>query len=218
MIGLLGGTFDPIHLGHLHAARSVCVALALERIRLLLAARPGHRAAPVASIEHRWRMLELACADDPRLVADDREVRRAARLARPSYTVDTLEELRAEAPDEALCWVVGSDAYRGLLGWHRWPDILTLAHLVVLQRPGVPLDLPEALARLSDERRVETVPSTGAGSVLFLELPMLAISASAVRAALAGGASVADLLPPAVCTYITNHRLYGVASDPGSAA
>jgi len=218
LICLFGGTFDPVHLGHLHAARSVCGALGCSRIHLLLSAFPGHREAPAAAVEHRWRMLEIACARDPRLVPDDREVRRARRLARPSYTVETLEEIRSEMPEEPLFWVIGSDAFRGLPEWHRWQEVLDLAHLVVLRRPGVPLLLAGPLAVLSDERRVPGVPEGAAGKILYLDVPMRAVSATAARAALAAGAPTDGLLPAAVRTYINQHHLYGEASDPGSIA
>jgi nicotinate-nucleotide adenylyltransferase len=218
LICLFGGTFDPVHLGHLHAARSVCRALRLERIHLLLSALPGHRDAPGASVEHRWRMLELACAGDPLLIADDREVRRARRLARPSWTVETLEEIRREAPTEPLLWVIGSDAFRGLPTWHRWQEVLDLAHLVVLRRPGVPLVLSGPLEALMNERRTRDLPVGPAGSIRVLDLAMLPISATAARAALAAGGTADDLLPAPVCTYISRHHLYGVRSDPGSIA
>jgi nicotinate-nucleotide adenylyltransferase len=151
-------------------------------------------------------------------VPDDREIRRARRLARPSWTVETLEEIRGELPVERLVWVIGSDAYRGLLTWQRWEDVLRLTHLVVLRRPGAPLDLPEPLALVTAERRVRELPDLPAGSVLVLDLPMRPISSTAVRAALAAGAPTGDLLPVDVSTYITDHRLYGVRSDPGSIA
>jgi nicotinate-nucleotide adenylyltransferase len=219
LICLFGGTFDPIHLGHLHAARSVCEALALDRINLLLSARPGHRGAPGASIEHRWRMLELACADDARLVPDDREILRARRLARPSWTVETLEELRAEqGAHGALLWVIGSDGFRDLPTWHRWERILELSHLVLLRRPGAPLLLGAPMAEVLRTRRTAGLPEGAAGRIVVLDLPMLPISATAVRAALAAGQPTGDLLPPAVCTYISRHQLYGVRSDPGSTA
>jgi len=218
LICLFGGTFDPVHLGHLHAALSVCEAFSLERVNLLLSARPGHRAPPVATMAHRWRMLEIACEQDPRLCADDREVRRAVRLARPSYTVETLEEIRRDAPTEPILWVVGSDAYQDLLGWHRWEAIFELAHLVVLQRPGEPLVLPALLAAVTQARRAAGRPAGPAGDVLFLDLPMRPISATAVRAALAAGETTDDLLPVAVYTYISEHNLYGVRSVPGSIA
>jgi nicotinate-nucleotide adenylyltransferase len=218
LIGLFGGTFDPVHLGHLHAATSVCGALALPRLHLLLAARPGHRRKPFASVEHRWQMLQLACAADRRLVPDDREIRRAHRQDRPSWTVDTLEELRSEEPTEPLVWVVGSDAYAGLLSWHRWRDVLALAHLVVLKRPGAALVLPEPLASFTAERRVEALPPVLGGAIVFLDLPMRQISSTEVRAAVAAGLPTGSLLPAAVSTYIATHGLYGVRSDPGSTA
>ena len=133
LIGFLGGTFDPIHNGHLHAGRTAAALLNLERVHLVLAARPAHRAQPSTTIAQRWAMLELAVAGDTVLVADDREVRRDAS----SYTVETLEELRAERGVHApLVWLLGWDAYRSLPTWRRWQELLELAHLAVLRRPG----------------------------------------------------------------------------------
>lgn len=215
MICLFGGTFDPVHVGHVHAARSVCDALGLHEIRLVLSARPGHRGETGASVADRWVMLELACAEDPRLVPDAIEVRRAQALGRPSYTVETLQELRRGAPAEVLGWVVGSDAYREITTWHRWRELFELANLVVLHRPGAPLDLPDELAELTEARRISGPPEQPAGGVLVLDLPMLPVSATAIRRALAeGDPSVADLLSPAVYTYIKRYHLYGVVSDP----
>ena len=213
MICLLGGTFDPVHLGHLHGARQVCIALGLRQINLVLSARPGHRDAPGASVSHRWRMLQLACADDDRLVADDREIRRAAKGERPSYTVDTLEEIRRRAPDEQLLWVLGSDAFMELPTWHRWREVLNLAHLVVLQRPGASLAPSGELADLLRTHRLSDPPETLCGGIFCLEAEMQDVSASRVRAILAAGSSAGDLLPATVCTYIKKHGLYGVFSD-----
>lgn len=218
MICLLGGTFDPVHVGHLYAARTVCEALNLEHIRLVLSARPGHRGEPGADVEARWCMLQLACADDARLVPDDVEMRRAARLGVPSYTVDTLTALRAEHPRAVIAWVVGSDAYGGIMGWHRWRELFELANLVVLRRPGSDLVLPDALAVLTRERQIYGRPAEPAGGVLILTAAMLDVSATRIRRALRGHApgetdAIADLLPAAVYTYIKNHHLYGVVSD-----
>lgn len=214
MICLFGGTFDPVHVGHVHAARSVCDALGLSAIRMLLSARPGHRDTPGATVAQRWDMLKLACEQDSRLLPDDTEIQRARRLGRPSYTVETLEELRSGAPDAVLAWVVGSDAYRELDTWHRWREVFELANLVVLHRPGAPLELPAEIDCHTRERRVPAI-GRPAGQVLLLDAPMLDVSATAVRRALAeeSGPGVADLLPPAVYTYIKKHHLYGVISD-----
>ncbi len=214
MICLFGGTFDPVHVGHVHAAAAVCDALALAEIRMLLSARPGHRGRTGAGVSHRWNMLALACAGDRRLVPDDTEVGRAERAARPSYAVETLEQVRGRHPDAVVAWVVGSDAYAELATWHRWEDLLTLGNLIVLRRPGAPLDLPAEIAALTRARQVVGRLTASAGGVLLLEAPMLDVSASRIRQMLSeGDRAVADLLPPAVYTYITKYHLYGVVSD-----
>jgi nicotinate-nucleotide adenylyltransferase len=214
LICLFGGTFDPVHRGHIHGAATVCDALELSEIRMVLSARPGHRESPAAPAPHRWRMLCLACEEDPRLVADDRELNRDA----PSYTVETLAELRAEVGDTALTWVLGSDAFADLPSWHRWTEVLELANLVILERPGEAFEvqggMDPALAPLCAKHRVDHPPDAACGQIVFLEDEMQAISASQVRAALAAGLSVAHLLPDRVATYISQHGLYGVLRDP----
>ncbi|MCB1683485.1 MAG: nicotinate-nucleotide adenylyltransferase [Pseudomonadales bacterium] len=208
MICLFGGTFDPIHLGHLHAALSVCDALDVPQIRLILSARPSHRTAPGASIAQRWEMLKLACASDQRLVPDDREMRRSA----PSFTVDTLAEIRGENPGEPLVWVIGSDAFALLASWYRWEQVLELCHLVVLNRPGHPLTLEprlKALMARAQTTAIADLHEQSAGRILVLERDMEQVSAEAIRKALSQGAEVAHLLPAAVDTYIRTHRLYG---------
>jgi nicotinate-nucleotide adenylyltransferase len=173
-------------------------------------------------MEQRWEMLALVCRDDPRLAPDDTEMHRAAELGRPSFSVETLEQLRAEHPEEVFCWVVGSDAYLGIERWHRWRDLFDLTNLVVLHRPGAPFHPAGELAVLTSQRRLSAPPGEPAGGVLVVEAPMLDVSATAVRGLLArvgqsGGeadaAAVAELLPPAVYTYIKSHRLYGVIGD-----
>jgi len=214
LICLFGGTFDPVHLGHIHGATTVCEALELAQVRMVLSARPGHRQLPGASAAHRWQMLRLACEDDSRLVPDDRELRRDS----PSYTVETLAELRGEVGSAAVVWVLGSDAFADLPSWHRWTEVLELAHLVVLQRPGKSLPGEGAmfspqLESLCRRHRVDHRPEGAHGQILFLEDEMQAISASEVRAALAQGRPVAHLLPDRVATYITRHGLYGALGD-----
>jgi nicotinate-nucleotide adenylyltransferase len=222
LIGILGGTFDPIHLGHLHAARSVCNQLGLARVHLLLSARPGHRDVPVASMADRWEMLKLACDEDARLIPDDRELRRAERIGRPSWTVETLEDLRAERPLEPIAWIIGSDALIGLDTWHRWTELTGLAHLIVLRRPGAQLPTSGPVAGLLDASRAgaddPAFREAPRGAVVVLDLPMLSVSATDVRAALASGGAVDDLLPRSVSAYIDQHQLYGVRSDTGSTA
>ncbi len=183
---------------------------------MLLAARPGHRETPGASAEHRWAMLKLACRDQPWLRPDAAELRRAERLGRPSYTVETLEALRLDEPDAVVNWVIGSDAYREIHTWHRWREVFELCNLVVLRRPGAALDLDPTLAALTRERRLAGPPQAPAGAVVVLDAAMLDVSATQVRKALAeaeNASAVADLLPPGVYTYIKEYHLYGVLSD-----
>ena len=140
-IGIFGGTFDPIHNGHLLPVDEVRRSLDLDSVRFILAARPGHRASPVADVDHRWRMLTLAIGDFPHFVADDRELRRGGI----SYTVPTLESLRQEVGSRSLCLILGLDAFLDLPTWHRWREVTCLAHVAVMQRPGwtPPVPLPE---------------------------------------------------------------------------
>lgn len=208
MICLFGGTFDPIHLGHLHAAQTVCSALGVTEVRLVLSARPSHRKEPGATIEQRWEMLRLACETHPQLVPDDREIRRAT----PSFTVETLSEIRQAHPREPLVWVIGSDAFALLTSWYRWEQLLELCHLVVLKRPGHPMTLEPRLLRLMEQARTADpadLEARPAGCVLILERAMEEVSAEGIRGAIRVGAPVAHLLPAAVDTYIRVHRLYG---------
>jgi nicotinate-nucleotide adenylyltransferase len=217
-IALLGGTFDPVHYGHLRLAGDVRLALGLDEVRLLPARDPPHRAGPAATAADRLAMLRLAVAEFPGLVVDERELQRDGK----SYTVLTLEELRREAPQRPLWLLLGADAFRGLPTWHRWREIFDLAHVVVVARPGVPLteDLPEALAaewrRPSDPRprglvfhaRRRHFRGTGIAA---------AHRGTAIRAQLARGdkgrQAVAGLLPPAVLAYIDQHHLYSTPKD-----
>jgi len=204
LICLFGGTFDPIHLGHLHAADVVCRVLGLAEIRFVLSARPSHKAGTGASLEDRWAMLQLACADDGRFVPDDREMRRA----RPSYTVETLEAVRAQSPKACICWVIGSDAYALLPSWHRWREVLKLANLVVLSRPGPFPELDEEMRQLTRKHRVSSLADCHSGGILVVDNAMKEVAAADIRTAIAEGRSVSHLLPLPVAIYIKTHHLY----------
>jgi nicotinate-nucleotide adenylyltransferase len=206
---LFGGTFDPVHLGHTHAAGAVCDGLRLAEIRLVLSARPAHRDPTAASQEHRWRMLCLACEADSRLVADDCEMRRDT----PSFTVDTLSEMRVRAGGEALLWVIGSDALADLPSWYRWQEVLELCNLVVLQRPGHKAHYPPQVRQLIRDRGSLTPPADAHGRIFTLRTELLGISASEVRQALGQGLEAGHLLNPQVAAYISQHGLYGVTRE-----
>jgi nicotinate-nucleotide adenylyltransferase len=208
-IGVLGGTFDPVHVGHLALARSARAALRLGQVRLLPTGQSWQKSGVVASATERLAMLRLAIGSEAGLLADDREVRRDG----PSYTIDTLTELRAElGPDPALVLILGSDQLRNLATWRRWQALLDVAHIACTQREQVSLaELPGAVEALVRDRGRDALPDTPAGSVVFFSMPPVPVSATALRAALARGERPAELVAPAVLHYIETHRLYGVA-------
>ncbi len=200
MIGFFGGTFDPVHNGHICAARAAAAALGCK-VRMVLAARPPHRPPPCASASQRWALLKLACAAHPELLADDSELRRKG----PSYTVDTLKAARSRRGAEPLCWIVGTDAFNDLHSWRQWRTVLRLAHLVLLPRAGVALKAPALRLR---KRRQAGSFKAAAGGVLLLEEEVPPVSASAIRRGVAAGAEVAHLLPDCVHAYIRRHGIY----------
>lgn len=203
-----GGTFDPVHAGHLAVAIAARDALAVP-VTFVPAADPPHRPAPGAEAEQRATMLELAIAGQPGLQVDRREFLRDA----PSWTVVTLEGLRAEhGPDRPLAWLLGADAFRGLPSWHRWRELAGLAHLIVAVRAGHVLHpLPEELAEHFSGRwttGVDDLGTTPAGRVHRLEMTPHPASSTRVRANLRDGGEPGDWLPAAVADHIARHRLY----------
>jgi nicotinate-nucleotide adenylyltransferase len=217
-IALLGGTFDPVHYGHLRFADAVRRALGLSEVRLVPARDPPHRGSPSAPPADRLAMLRLAVTEFPGLVVDDRELRRAGK----SYTVDTLTDLRRDYPDQPLLLLLGADAFGGLPTWHRWRELFALAHLVVVERPGVDLEasLPTPLLAIWRERLVAdpaSLFSRPAGAILMQGIAPLDVSATTIRERIAKGGGGAEmgggLLPPAVLAYIELHHLYRPRSD-----
>lgn len=206
-IGILGGTFDPVHIGHLRGALEVAEQFALDELRLIPSARPPHRGTPQVSAEDRLAMVRCAVAGVPPLTVDDRELRRD----RPSYTIDTLELLRRElAPDDQLFLVLGWDAFCGLPTWHRWEELLDHCHILVLQRPDIGSEPPESLRNLLAARSVgnpQALCGPG-GNIAFVWQTPLEVSATQIRERLASGRSVRFLVPDAVLAYIHAHGLY----------
>lgn len=206
-IGIFGGTFDPIHFGHLRTAFELLQALGLDQVRLVPAGQPPHRDSPLCDAEHRLAMVRAAVADQPGLVVDDREVRRAG----PSYTVLTLRELRAEAPSRPLCLIVGMDAFLGLPQWHEWRAVLDLAHLVVAHRPGwVAPDagtLGELLA-MHGTARVADLHESVAGRIHVRPVTQLEISSTDLRSLIVAGQDPRYLLPDPVRALIHDTGCY----------
>lgn len=208
MIGIYGGTFDPVHYGHLRTALEVGEALALEELRFVPCQIPPHRGTPGASAGQRLRMLREALADsEPRLRIDPRELERPG----PSYMVDTLESLRAELGKVPLGLILGMDAFLGLTGWHRWEALFDLAHIVVMQRPGYrPEWVPELQQQLAGRmtEQPEILRASQSGRVYCLTVTQLEISASRIRHVIASQRSARYLTPDAVLAVIREEHLY----------
>lgn len=204
-IGILGGTFDPVHFGHLRTGLDVVEALGLEHLRLIPCAIPPHRTEPVASAAVRRLMLELAIKNHPKLLVDDRELSREG----PSYTVDTLLSLRADFADNPLFVLMGTDAFASLPSWSRWQQLTELAHIVVMQRAEEPLSLSAELAEWYEQHQAkagdEKLP---AGKVWSVPVTQIGISATQIREALQQQRDVRYLLPDAVISLIEQMGLY----------
>ncbi|WP_406663729.1 nicotinate-nucleotide adenylyltransferase [Gallaecimonas sp. GXIMD1310] len=201
-LGIFGGTFDPIHYGHLRLAVEVLEHFDLEQLVLLPNKAPPHRTQPLASAAHRLAMTQLAVAGVTGLAVDGRELQRAGA----SYSVDTLQELAAEHPGQPLLFVMGMDSLLSFTSWHQWQQILALASLAVCCRPGHCLDpatLHPALASRLSEQAI-----TGPGQIVTVTSTELAISATDIRQRIGAGQRSDFLLPPAVADYIRHHRLY----------
>jgi len=207
MICILGGTFDPVHFGHLRPALDVQQALGIERVHLLPCRTPPHREMPWLSHEQRLALLRLAIEGEPGLAIDTRELRREG----PSYMVDTLASLREELGERPLCLALGMDALAGLDSWHRWEEIPALCHLVVMQRPGNHWPQDGALARQLQAARVADVKDLAArpaGAVLGVPVTQMAVSSTRIRDLLRSGRSARYLMPEAVLERIMQENWY----------
>ncbi len=209
-IGLLGGTFDPVHFAHLRLAMEALEQLALASVRWIPSGQPGHRGAPVAGVAHRLAMLGLALAGEPRFALDDAD----ARSAIPTFTVNTLARLRAElGAGMPLVLIIGADQLLALDTWREWKRLFELAHIAVAERPRFEVragalagELALEYARRSTE--AGALARSPAGAIAIFRMTPLDISASAIRADIAAGRSPRYLLPDAVLDYIASHRVY----------
>jgi nicotinate-nucleotide adenylyltransferase len=205
-IGVFGGTFDPIHFGHLRLAEELAEAVGLSRVAFVPAGQPPHRGAPRTAAVHRLEMVRRAITGNPRFEVDAREV----RSPRPSYTVDTLAELRTELGAQQPLWLLlGADAFLDLTSWHEWRRLFDLANIAVAARPGAPLLQSDAMPpELKNEVLQRQAAGGPAGAVLLRQTTPLDISATAIRDTLARHGSARYLLPDAVLDYIHEHQLY----------
>lgn len=209
-VGILGGTFDPIHNGHLRLAIEAQEQCGLSEVHFIPSGTPPHRAAPQASASDRLHMVQLAVHNNPKFLADQREIYREG----VSYTVDTLTTLRAElGSQQPLCLLLGSDAFIQLHTWHQWRELFELAHLVVMQRPGQPLGnlLAKADPELLSEYTARLAPSpkvlheSSYGHIVVLDIPALEISSTDIRQRCVAGKNIHALVPDSVAHYILNN-------------
>jgi len=204
-VGLLGGTFDPVHVGHLALARAACVALSIDELRLVPTGVSWQKdgSSPAAD---RVAMLRLAIAGEPDWIIDTREVEREG----PSYTIDTLASLRAElGPECALVLIIGSDQLRNLASWHRWRELLDLCHIAATRRERVSLDdLPAPVEALVEAHGADALPDAPAGGIVFFSMPAVPVSSTTLRKQLVAGEAPVELLPASVLEYIQSRRLY----------
>ncbi|VAW72155.1 Nicotinate-nucleotide adenylyltransferase [hydrothermal vent metagenome] len=224
MIGVFGGTFDPVHNGHLRIALDVLDQLPLSCVHFIPCKTPVHRDKPMLAPEQRLHLLTLAIQDQVKFVADDRELRRESS----SYMIDTLGSLRDEFPEQPLLLMIGADAFAQFDQWHRWQDILTQAHLVLMQRPGLnqsyaPESYSAVLAEELRQRMVgpamdsphkisgnlhQLLAKKSAGSIICVPVTQLEISASEIRKKLKMGQGIDYLLPESVQKEVLNQNYY----------
>jgi nicotinate-nucleotide adenylyltransferase len=207
-LGVLGGTFDPIHVGHLAAGDGAQQALRLDRVLLVPSRMPPHRP-EAAAAEHRLAMATLAARERRAWSASDVELQRDG----PSYTFDTLVELRRTASQ--IFFIIGADAFAEIATWSRYPAVLDLAHFVVVARPGITLDsltkrVPDLAGRMTTPDRLEPSAAT---RIILVEASTPDISSTDIRRRVAAGAPIAGLVPAAVADYIAAHRLYRATSQ-----
>ncbi len=218
-IGILGGTFDPIHHGHLRLAQEALEQCGLAEVRFIPGGTPPHRNAPHAGAQQRLDMVRAGVQGNAAFVVDEREINRTD----PCYTVDTLTALRAElGAQRPLCLLMGGDAFLLLHTWHEWKKLFSLAHIAVVQRGscwasnGRPLGnaINEADPALRHEYQTRMAPAPSvlhdapAGAILVLDMPLLEISATDIRSRCAAKKNIHSLLPDAVADYIHSHKLY----------
>lgn len=199
MIGIFGGTFDPVHYGHIKPALSIRQALNLSQIRFIPNGIPPHREPPWLSVKQRLSLLKTALQDYPDVVIDERELNRDGQ----SYMVDTLKSLRSDFPDETLCLIIGMDAFIGISSWYQWRSLFDLCHLVVMTRPGFEQETIAKLMPVSDyqfltERMVQDINAITAestGKILLKSVPQQDISSTQIRARLSAGEDVSQWMP-----------------------
>lgn len=206
--GIFGGTFDPVHIGHLRTALDTKSFLDLDQVLMIPCGDPPHRDTPMTPALQRLEMVRLAVANEPGLNADAREIDRKGL----SYSIDTIIQLRAElGPHEPLCFCIGMDSLTNIGSWYRWREFLDYCHIVVAARPGCEMPLVGEVADWVAHHRVEdkkALLQNPCGSLFVDEMTLLPVSATNLRSMLKSGESIRYLTPDSVIDYISKHRLY----------
>ncbi len=214
-ISVLGGTFNPIHFGHLRMAQELADTLNFDEVRFIPSANPPHKNTPTISAEHRAAMVRLGIANNPIFTFDDCELRRTGA----SYTIDTLHDLRAELGTQAsITLFMGSDAFTEFDTWHRWQEIIQLCHIALVQRPRTAGNkLPKILETFLQHHYTENsgdLRTSPAGFITIRQVTALDISSTAIREAVHCQQSIRYLMPDSVIDYIHTHQLYKHTSTP----
>jgi nicotinate-nucleotide adenylyltransferase len=206
-LGIFGGTFDPIHMGHINPVLEAASQLNIDRIALIPCHIPTHKNAASTSSEHRLAMVKLVCQQYPIFFPDEREIKRD----KPSYSIDTLRELRQLQPNTPLCFFIGMDSLLSLPSWHHWQELFELCHFVVCQRGGHTPQFSPQITQLLKERQVTSpgeIQKSLAGKIVMADTNTVTISSTELRARLAEQQSVDKLIPAPVLNYIQQHGLY----------
>jgi len=212
MIGFFGGSFDPVHLGHLQVAQDVADALDLSQVRFTPLSLAVHRDQPLASKQQRAEMLALAIKADPRFILDTRELDRQGK----SYTLTSIQELRQEWPGTPICLLIGADAFNGFVDWHQPNQIIELCHIIVMQRPGHSPAYGQTLKQLISHHLSNDkseLSQSLAGRIWFQPVTQMDISSTKIRRCISQQESIRQMVPDAVADYIEQWRIY---SDSGS--
>ncbi len=213
-LGLFGGTFDPVHIGHLDVAREARRALDLDYVWLVPARLPPHRRPPYASAAHRFAMAALAVAGEPGLMVSDLEMDATG----PSYTTVTLDRLAARGADLAsVFFVTGADAFRDITTWKDYPSLLDRCHFVAVSRPGTSASALRTLVPAVSARMIEPAHLVlSEPRIVLVDAHTAPVSSTEIRRAVAAGESFADAVPASVARHIHQHALYTSQSDPGT--
>ena len=205
MIGIRGGTFDPVHFAHLRATEEVSTALELDRVHLIPGSIPPHRKQPIATPQQRLEMLRLAIGNNDKFIADDRELQREGE----SFTVDTLRSFRDEFGSEIpIALIIGMDAFQTFTQWHAWETIITLSHLVVTSRPDYTAQPLQGWAEAMLTKDTSLLKSKAAGYLYFVNTTSISISATDIRKQRKANQSVRYLVPNDVHNYLQANNLY----------